>query len=81
MTETVVWILNAVVLLLFMLVGNLLGQQIVGSDNPIPLSHSLIIATNLFCLYLAFGGLGWLVSSLTEKGGPSEGCSCLSLPF
>ena len=42
---------------------------------PVPLliavapSWAFIVIANLFCLYLAVGGLGWLISSLSERRG------------
>ncbi|REK18205.1 MAG: hypothetical protein DWQ37_04780 [Planctomycetota bacterium] len=70
-SETIVWIGTGVVVLLAGLAGNEIGSQFVVEEFRVPLERKLIILANLFCLYLAVGGLAWLVSASSNRRGPA----------
>jgi hypothetical protein len=70
-SETAVWMVAGIVVLLFGLAGNLFGGQYVeAAEQPDPYSV-LIILANLYCLYLAVGGLSWLASASSDRRGPA----------
>lgn len=67
LTESFVWIVNGLIVLGILLLGNQIGQNLVQSEFGIDLSTCLLIAVNLFCLYLACGGMAWLASVLIDR--------------
>ena len=68
-SETAVWLGTGVVVLLMGLAGCLLGGLTVAPENRTELSLLVIIVANLSCLYLAVGGLAFLVSTLSGRRG------------
>ena len=68
-SETALWLGTGVVVLLMGLAGCLLGGLTVAPENRTEISLLVIIVANLFCLYLAVGGLAFLVSTLSERRG------------
>ncbi len=69
LTETLVWLGSGVAVVLLGLAGCLLGGLTVAPENRTELSLLVVIVANLFCLYLAVGGLAFLVSTLSERRG------------
>jgi ABC-2 type transport system permease protein len=71
--ESAVWLASGLAIIAMGLVGNLLGGWLAGSEIR-PTSRQLIIVIlNLYCLYLAVGGVTWLVSSLSSHRAPAIG--------
>ncbi len=68
-SETAVWLGTGVVVLLMGMAGCLLGGLAVAPENRTDFSLLVRIVANLFCLYLAVGGLAFLVSTLSERRG------------
>ncbi len=68
-SETIVWLGTGVVVLIMGVVGCLLGGSSVAPENRTELSLLVCIVANLFCLYLAVGGLAFLVSTLSDRRG------------
>ena len=68
-SETVVWLGTGVVVLLMGMAGCLLGGLAVAPENRTDFSLLVRIVANLSCLYLAVGGLAFLVSTLSERRG------------
>jgi ABC-2 type transport system permease protein len=72
-TESFLWLVSGVAVLLMGVAGNVLGNSLVTGrlrDDPFRLA---IVIANLFCLYLAVGGLAWLVSALSSRRGRAMG--------
>lgn len=67
--ELVVFIATGLVLLAMAIAGNRLGTSLVSNTQPWPVGSISIVAINLLSLFLAVGGLGWLVSSLSNRRG------------
>ncbi len=67
--ESLVFIATGIGIIAFGLVGNRIGSQLVATPLAFQPKSTLIVIANLFCLYLAIGGLGWLISSLSERRG------------
>ncbi len=67
--ETAVWLATGVVLL----AAGLLGHRAVSMlqpDQPAPtLARSLLVIVNLYCVYLAVGGIAFLVSACSDRRG------------
>ncbi len=51
--------------------GNEWGGSFVDRAMRPETSRLLIVVANLFCLYLAVGGLSWLVSAMSNRRGPA----------
>jgi hypothetical protein len=68
-SETAVWLGAGMVILLAALAGNLVGGLALPSDQRPDVRRLFIILINLYCLYLAVGGLAWLISSLNDRRG------------
>lgn len=67
--ELVVFLASGLVVIGMGLAGNQLGALLVESKPPSAVQPLLVVVINLFCLYFAVGGLGWLVSSLSDRRG------------
>ncbi len=68
-SETSVWLICGMAIHAAALAGNLLGGLATPSAQRPELPHLLIVLVNLFCLYVAVGGLAWMVSSLSDRRG------------
>jgi len=72
-TETIAWLASGAVILLLGAAGNMFGHLVAaGGARPDPRRLAIVIA-NLFCLYLAVGGLAWLVSAPSDRRGRAMG--------
>lgn len=71
--ESTVWAASGLVLIILGLLGNRLGGWLVASESGSTPSQLVIVVANLYCLYLAVGGVTWLVSSLSDRRGPAVG--------
>jgi ABC-type transport system involved in multi-copper enzyme maturation permease subunit len=67
--ETAVWIVAGLIVLALALVGSELGGQFVEAGPRPQFGRTLVALGNLFCLYLAVGGLSWLVSAASDRRG------------
>ncbi len=67
--ESLVWLLSGVVTVVVGLVGNIIGGRGGMDEMKMTSGQSVIVVTNLYCLYLAVGGMSWLVSSLSDRRG------------
>ncbi len=68
-SETAVWLTSGVLLMGAAIAGNMLGaSRVTGSATP-DFARSGIVLANLFCLYVAAGGLAWLMSALSDRKG------------
>lgn len=68
-SETAVWLGAGMLVLAATLAGNLLGSLALPAELRPDLPRLLIVVTNLYCLYLAVGGMAWLISSLSVRRG------------
>ena len=69
LSETFVWLVSGLALLASGLAGNLLGGLALEPEQRPDLPRMLIVLLNFFCLYVAVGGLAWLVSSFSSRRG------------
>lgn len=69
LSETMVWIANALIVLAGMLLGNWLGGLATPAEYRVSSSHVVRIVANLLSVYLAIGGIAWLVSALSSRRG------------
>jgi len=67
--DSIVWLLSGGLVFLLMGVGNLVGTFAADVDDPPSIGLLLQVLLNLFALYLAVGGLTYLVSSLSQRRG------------
>jgi beta-exotoxin I transport system permease protein len=68
-SETFVWLVSGAAILAAALAGNLLGGLGLPPEQRPALARVLVVLLNLFCLYVAVGGLAWLVSSFSDRRG------------
>jgi ABC-2 type transport system permease protein len=66
--ETLVWLVSGLVLMAAVAAGNRLGNFIAGGPRIEP-RRLVILAVNLYCLYVAVGGFSWFISSLSDRRG------------
>lgn len=69
LNETAVWLAYGMVLILACLLGNVAGGTAIDPHLRPPLRRVLAVMVNLYCLYLAVGGLAWLVSASSDRRG------------
>ncbi len=69
--ETVVWIAAGLIVLAMGFAGNEWGGTYVDEEMRPAVGRTLLVIVNLFCLYLAVGGLSWLVSASSSRRGPA----------
>ena len=73
LSETFVWLPCGLAVVIFGLMGNLIGARLMGVTHFGTFSQRLVIIANLYCLYLAVGGVAWLTSSLSDRRGRAVG--------
>ena len=68
-SDSLVWLVSAMIVVAMLVVGNLTGSAIVGSDHALGPYKSSILYMNLLGLYLAVGSGAWLISALSNRRG------------
>lgn len=71
--ETVAWLACGIVLCLMLLAGNTLARKISPTVAPHSWRNVLFVICNLYSLYVAVGGLAWLVSAISNQRGRAMG--------
>jgi ABC-type transport system involved in multi-copper enzyme maturation permease subunit len=66
--ESVIWVSSGLFLLAMCITGHAIGTR-AAEVQPLGLRTTLLVVINLFCLYLAVGGVTYLVSALGERRG------------
>ena len=69
LSETFVWLACGVAMFAAGLSGNLLGGLSLPPEQRPQFTRMLLVLLNFFCLYVAVGGLAWLVSSFSSRKG------------
>lgn len=67
--EGIVWLASGGFLMACVFAGNVIGGSSVVTETEFVLRPRLIAAVNLYCLYLAIGGVAWLASTLGNRRG------------
>ncbi len=67
--ETIVFLATGLAVVTMGMVGHRLGIMSLASEDRPGLGRMLVIAANLYCLYMAVGGLGFLVSAVSNRRG------------
>lgn len=75
LTETLVWIGCGVFLILAVLAGNRIGSSFIAAEHRMAAISLLKIAVNLFCLYIAVGGVASLCSAWRNRRFSAMGCA------
>jgi ABC-2 type transport system permease protein len=73
LTESVVILLGAVIVLLCAVLGNALGISRVQNAVPPETGRVFIVMLNLLCVYIAVGACAWLFSALSDRRGRAMG--------
>ena len=68
-SETFVWLGCGLVLMAAALVGNVLGGLSLPPGQREHVSRLLVVLLNLYLLYVAVGGLAWLISAVSDRRG------------
>jgi ABC-2 type transport system permease protein len=74
-SETAGLIATGVLLLTLALAGNLIGQSLADGPTNFDLTARIGVLLNLFCLYLAVGGVSYLASCLSDRRGRAIGAA------
>lgn len=75
LSETIVWMTAGLFVIGLAVLGSIIGYAFVPEDARPELARRLIIAVNMFCLYLAIGGMAFLFSALSDRRGRAIGAS------
>lgn len=67
--EVIAWLAAGLVILLMGFLGHCLVSPSMPNELRPELSHALVVLTNLYCVYLAVGGITLLVSSPSDHRG------------
>jgi ABC-2 type transport system permease protein len=67
--ESVVWLASGLFVLSMGLVGHLIVAPTMPDDLRPQLSRALLVMANLYCVYIAVGGIAFLVSALSDRRG------------
>ena len=67
--ETAVFAATGLLVIAGAMAGTFLGEVMVGLENPTGISVLALVGLNLFALYLAVGGLAFLISALSDRRG------------
>jgi ABC-2 type transport system permease protein len=67
--ETAGWLAGGVVLLGAAAAGYVIGSRALAAASRPPFGYVLLVLLNLFCVYLAVGGVCYLLSSFSERRG------------
>lgn len=71
--HSAVWLGAGVALVLAAFVGNRIGAWLGGNAGAISFGRLLVVCGNMFCLYVAVGGITYLVSTLSDRRGRAVG--------
>lgn len=69
MAETIVWLSVGIGLCSMMLAGHLIARHFAPSEVEVPIERIFMVLANLYCLYLAVGGLAFAVSAASDQRG------------
>jgi ABC-type transport system involved in multi-copper enzyme maturation permease subunit len=67
--EVIAWLVAGLVILLLGFAGHCLTAGSTPAEMRPPLSREMLVLGNLYCVYLAVGGLAFFVSSLSDRRG------------
>lgn len=67
--EVIAWMVAGLVILLMGFLGHRLTSSSMPAELQLPIAHELIALTNLYCVYLAVGGISLFVSSMSDRRG------------
>ena len=73
LTETAVWLGTGALLVSMAYCGALTGGALAGASSTLDAGRLTSVVVNFFCLYLAVGGLAFLVSSCSDRRGRAIG--------
>lgn len=73
LTGSVVWLAAGVVLMLAAVAGHLIGCRFSDGSTRLAAGRLVIVVVNLLSLYVAVGGLVWLVSAMSDRRGRAVG--------
>ncbi|HEV3137630.1 MAG TPA: ABC transporter permease subunit [Pirellulales bacterium] len=68
-SETAVWLVASLAIMAMILLGNLFGRSYAPAAMSVDPERTLAVLVNLWCMYLAVGGLSWLVSAGSGRRG------------
>ena len=67
--ESTVWLVSGLFILLMGFLGHRLTAPAMPPEMRPDLSHALLVIANLYCVYVAVGGIAFLVSALSDRRG------------
>jgi ABC-2 type transport system permease protein len=73
LSESAVWLIGGLCLVMLSLAGYLVGACFVAPEDRTRIGQLVIVVANLFCLYVAVGGLACFISALSDRRGRAIG--------
>lgn len=67
--EAVVWLVSGLWMMVMLYVGHRLAGWFAPPSEPFPQQRVFVVLSNLYCVYIAVGGVAWLVSSVSDRRG------------
>ncbi len=67
--ESVVWLVSGLLVLAMGLLGHRIAAPAMPEEMRPELSRAMLVTANLFCVYVAVGGIAFLVSALSNRRG------------
>jgi ABC-type transport system involved in multi-copper enzyme maturation permease subunit len=67
--ESLVWLLSGVMVLAMGFVGHLISAIAVHAQATPPASREITVLLNLYCVYVAVGGLAYFISAMSDSRG------------
>lgn len=74
MSESLVGLLSGMALLSSALLGNIVGSRLLTPELRPPVDRIVIVAVNLYGLYVAVAGMACLASACSDRRGRAAGC-------
>ena len=69
LSETIVWLFSGALIMSMGLLGHLIMAPALGDEMRHSITNVIQVIVNFFCVYIAVGGIGFFVSSLSERRG------------
>jgi hypothetical protein len=69
--ESIVWLVSGLLLLGMGLLGHRIAAPAMPEQMRPELSRAVLVTANLYCVYVAVGGIAFLVSALSDHRGPA----------
>jgi ABC-2 type transport system permease protein len=67
--ESIVWLVSGLLIIVMGLLGHRIAAPAMPEEMRPELSRAVLVMTNLYCVYVAVGGIAFLASALSDRRG------------